>query len=161
MVRAQHTPLLSTAVCHVQNFGSGLLEMDLNYSFTDCHFVLNKWKALDSESANLVFSSNAFEVEEEGKRNKTLFISNKKLLLVFRICFYIEKDFECSTVHCCGEKNMLRLSSRDGMIQTKIVALKIKILIYIKDILLWGGQVCADRSSSLDPYGGIWLLVSL
>jgi len=52
---------------------------------------------------------------------------------------------------------MLHISSRDGMVQMKIAALKIKILIYIKDILLWRGQVCADRSSSPDPYEGIWL----
>lgn len=153
-------------MCQVQSSRSGLLELDFNYSFTDCHCVLGKQKPLHARSASLVSSSNTSEVqeEEEKDRNKTLFgliISDWELVLVTRICLKKEKYFRCSAAHSCAEKNMLPLGSRDGMIQMKIVALKIKILVYIKDILLWRGQVCADRSPSPDPYEHLTISFSL
>lgn len=68
----QDTPVLSALLLRVR---SGLLELDLNYSFTDRHCVLGKQKPLHSRSPNLVSSSNTFEVDEKGEkdRNKTLF----------------------------------------------------------------------------------------
>lgn len=70
----QNTPVLSThspAISQVQSSRSGLLELDLNYSFTDCHCVLGKQKPLHSRFANVVSSSNTSEVEEEGGKKKT------------------------------------------------------------------------------------------
>lgn len=62
----------STAVCHVWSCGSGLLELDLNYSFTGCHCGLGKQKTSDSGYANLVSSSSTFEVEEGEKEKLSL-----------------------------------------------------------------------------------------
>lgn len=86
----QNTHVLSThstAMCQAQSPRSGLLELDLNYSSTDCHCVLGKQKTLQPRSANLVSSLNTSEVEEEREkdRNKTLLrliISDQKWLLL-------------------------------------------------------------------------------
>lgn len=72
-VRAQPRHLCashSCALCQVQISRSGLLELGLSCSFTDCHCVLGKQKPLHTRSTNLVSSSNTSKAEEEKGKDR-------------------------------------------------------------------------------------------